>query len=222
MYNIYIYIFIYLYTYIYIYIFVCVWADISRGMKFMWSNWRGILGVVRCRPQWILEPGNFDSSRIYTAKVIKYACTSTHILVYNLIYIYIYICMHRICITDVAKCSHAIVHPVSILCTIYVDIYVRVYPLLYMYIHTYIIYIYIYHICMLNSISWYLYPTYADLSHIFTYSHIVIYWFSFICFLVCIHLGYITSALLFSQKKRRNCAISFYIYIYIREQIVAL
>ena len=127
-----IYIYIYIYTYIYIYLCVCVWADISRGMKFMWS-WRGILGVVRCRPQ---EPGNFDSSRIYTAKVIKYACTSTHISVYNLIYIYI--CMHRICITDVAKCSHAIVHPVSILCTIYVDIYVRVYPLLYMYIHIYI------------------------------------------------------------------------------------
>jgi hypothetical protein len=89
----YIYICIYIYTYIfihiYIYLCVCVWADISRGMKFMWS-WRGILGVVRCRPQWILEPGNFDSSRIYTAKVIKYACTSTHISVYNLIYIYLY------------------------------------------------------------------------------------------------------------------------------------
>ena len=92
----------------------------------------------------------------------------------------------------------------------------RISIIIYVYTHIYIIYIYIYHICMLNSISWYLYPTYADLSHIFTYSHIVIYWFSFICFLVCIHLGYITSALLFSQKKRRNCAISFYIYIYKR------
>jgi hypothetical protein len=138
MYNIYIYAYIYIHIYLYIYIYICVCA-FGRTFHVGWSlcdldgafwAWSDAAPNGSWNQETLTLPGSTRP---------KLSNMRVHLHTFLYIILYIYICMHRICITDVAKCSHAIVHPVSILCTIYVDIYVRVYPLLYMYIHIYIL-----------------------------------------------------------------------------------